>query len=118
MCPHPSESEPCRVVTAVPGISVTAAVKCRTGQLAPVFGVTDPCCLYRLRKCGKCENKSRSQPKICNYGSISGMQDNDHVTYIWQPSSRGVLETCSEYVVRGNKLIQNQIKSQKIKIKA
>lgn len=46
------------------------------------------------------------------------MQDNDHVTYIWQPSSRGVLETCSEYVVRGKKLIENQIKSQKIKIKA
>lgn len=46
------------------------------------------------------------------------MQDNEHVTYIWQPSSRGVLETCSEYVVRGKQLIQNQIKSQKIKIKA
>lgn len=52
------------------------------------------------------------------YDSISGMQDNEHVTYIWQPSSRGVLETCSEYVVRGKKLIQNQIKSQKIRIKA
>lgn len=53
-----------------------------------------------------------------HYDSISGMQDNDHVTYIWQPSSRGMLETCSEYVVRGKKLIQNQIKSQKIRIKA
>lgn len=53
-----------------------------------------------------------------HYDSISDMQDNEHVTYIWQPSSRGVLETCSEYVVRGKKWIQNQIKSQKIKIKA
>lgn len=66
MCPHPSGSEPCPVDTAVPGISVTAAVKRRTGEMAPVFGVTYPCCLYRYRKC---ENKSRivlSLPKIRN----------------------------------------------------
>lgn len=56
MCPHPSGSEPCPVDTAVPGISVTAAVKRRTGEMAPLFGVTGPCFLYRDRKC---ENKSR-----------------------------------------------------------
>lgn len=43
MCPHPSGSEPCPVDTAVPGISVTAAVKRRTGEMAPLFGVTGPC---------------------------------------------------------------------------